>query len=240
MIDHPEVSIKNHNQNYNWLPDFVYGGIDGAVTTFAIVAGVVGASLSIPIILILGFANLIADGFSMAISKYLSDKSSEEQYEKIQQVEFKHLKEKRDHEINEIREIFELHGFKGKQLEEATKVITSNPKIWVDVMMRHEFNMIKENIAPFKGAIVTFISFFLIGLIPLLSYLLRTPLNLTDTTTFVATCISTLLALFVVGAIKSRFSMKNWAISGLQTMFVGGFAASIAYGIGHLASPLIS
>ena len=63
-----------------YLGDFVYGGTDGAVTTFAVVAGVVGASLSSVIVLILGFANLFADGFSMAISNYLSTKSENEVY----------------------------------------------------------------------------------------------------------------------------------------------------------------
>ena len=61
-----------------YLPEFVYGGIDGAVTTFAVVSGVVGASLSPPIALILGFANLFGDGFSMAMSNYLSNISEEE------------------------------------------------------------------------------------------------------------------------------------------------------------------
>jgi vacuolar iron transporter family protein len=61
-----------------YLAEFVYGGIDGAVTTFAVVAGVVGASLSSAIVLILGFANLFADGFSMAVSNYLSEKSEKE------------------------------------------------------------------------------------------------------------------------------------------------------------------
>jgi len=61
-----------------YLPEFVYGGIDGTITTFAVVAGVIGASLSSTIILILGFANLFADGFSMAVSNYLSEKSREE------------------------------------------------------------------------------------------------------------------------------------------------------------------
>jgi VIT1/CCC1 family predicted Fe2+/Mn2+ transporter len=69
-----------HKNNYNqkYLPDFIFGGVDGLVTTFAIVSGVVGASLSSSIILILGFANLFADGFSMAISNYLSSKSEED------------------------------------------------------------------------------------------------------------------------------------------------------------------
>jgi VIT1/CCC1 family predicted Fe2+/Mn2+ transporter len=62
-------------QKYNWLPDFVYGSIDGVVTTFAVVSGVQGANLSATIILILGFANLLGDGFSMGVGKYLSDKA---------------------------------------------------------------------------------------------------------------------------------------------------------------------
>ena len=55
--------------------DFIYGSIDGAVTTFAVVAGVVGASLSPNIILILGFANMFADGFSMAVANYQASKA---------------------------------------------------------------------------------------------------------------------------------------------------------------------
>tara|TARA_Y100000310_G_scaffold221959_1_gene223570 strand:+ start:2488 stop:3021 length:534 start_codon:yes stop_codon:yes gene_type:complete len=65
-----------------YLGEFVYGGIDGTITTFAIVAGAVGASLSSAIILILGFANLFADGFSMSISNYFSTKSQNEIYSK--------------------------------------------------------------------------------------------------------------------------------------------------------------
>ena len=76
------------SHRYNWLPDFVYAGIDGAVTTFAAVAGVVGAELSISIILIIGFANLFADGFSMAVGKYLSDTA---ELERIQHL--RHLQE---------------------------------------------------------------------------------------------------------------------------------------------------
>lgn len=63
---------------HKYLPEFVYGGTDGTVTTFAVVAGVIGASLSSTVVLILGFANLFADGFSMAVSNYLSTKSRNE------------------------------------------------------------------------------------------------------------------------------------------------------------------
>jgi VIT1/CCC1 family predicted Fe2+/Mn2+ transporter len=61
-----------------YLGEFVYGAMDGTVTTFAVVAGSIGANLSVQVILILGFANLFADGFSMAASNYLSTKSTNE------------------------------------------------------------------------------------------------------------------------------------------------------------------
>ncbi len=66
-------------KNYNWLPDFVYGSTDGIITTFAVVSAVEGGGLAPKIILIMGFANLLADGFSMATSKYLSDKAELDQ-----------------------------------------------------------------------------------------------------------------------------------------------------------------
>lgn len=59
----------------NYLPEFVYGGIDGCVTTFAVVAGSVGAGLDSSVILILGFANLLADGFAMSVGAYLAAKT---------------------------------------------------------------------------------------------------------------------------------------------------------------------
>jgi vacuolar iron transporter family protein len=65
--------IRRHFEDY--LSEFVYGGIDGAVTTFAVVAGATGARFDADIVIILGFANLIADGFSMGVGSYLSSKS---------------------------------------------------------------------------------------------------------------------------------------------------------------------
>ena len=233
--EHPDMT----NMPYNWLSDFVYGGIDGAVTTFAVVAGVEGASLSIPIILILGFANLFADGFSMSVGKYMSDKAAREQYQKIQQVEFQHLVERTEGEISEVREILIKYGFKGKKLKDAIGVITSNPDAWVDMMMRHEFNMPQENINPLKGALATFIAFFLVGLVPLITYIFKPILPFAHTGLFVITCITTFLALFAVGAIKSRFVLRNWFWSGLETALIGGAAATIAYLVGYFLKYLI-
>ncbi|MFH1284328.1 MAG: VIT1/CCC1 transporter family protein [Candidatus Peregrinibacteria bacterium] len=239
MKDHPKVKIGNGDKNYNWLPDFVYAGIDGSVTTFAVVAGVVGASLSTTVILILGFANIFADAFSMSTGKYLSDKSNKEIYKRIEEIEFRHLKEKTKVEKEEVREILKKYGFKGKNLETATETITSNPKAWVDLMMRNEFKMCRESVHPMKGAITTFVSFVAVGFIPLIAYTFNSLLKLSQSALFITTCVATLSALFMVGAIKSKFSPKNWFISGLETVLIGGLAASIAYLTGVFLKYLI-
>lgn len=217
---------------YNWLPDFVYGGIDGAVTTFAVVAGVEGAMLSAPIILILGFANLLADGFSMASSKYLSDKTNQEQYNKIYKRELQHIKTNIDHKDKELDRIISSYGFKGKDLESAKRIFQSNPNTLVDLIMRNEYNMTQENIDPKKGAAATFISFILIGFIPLVVYVFKPFLPLDYGQTFIATIIATLIALFIVGATKSKVTDQHWFVSGLETATVGGLAAAISYLVG--------
>ena len=239
--DFLDLDSKEHKtaDDYGWITDFVYAGIDGAVTTFAVVAGVEGASLAVPVILIMGFANLFGDGFSMSVGKYLSDKTNLEQYEKIRQIEFRHLKEKTEHEISEVKEIMQSYGFKGKDLEHAVKVIISDPEAWVDLMMRNEFNMTKENVNPWKGALVTFFSFIIVGFIPLIGYTFRFLVNFSDQEMFYITAGITLMGLFLVGTVKSKFSMRNWFVCGIETALVGGVAATIAYLVGHYIKVLL-
>lgn len=224
--------------SYNWLADFMYAGMDGAISAFAVVAGVKGASLSPSIVLILGFASLFAGGFSMAVGKFSSDKAKLEHYEKIEKVEFEHLEEKPHGEIKEVREIMAGYGFKGKDLDRATDIITSDPEKWVDLMMRNEFHMTKEHITPWKGGVATFVSYILIGFIPLFGYVFGPAMSLSADKVFLLACFSTLAALFVVGTIKAKFTARNWILSGLETAFIGGCAAVIAYAVGYLLKGL--
>ncbi len=239
MFDHEEINkLHEVKETYSWIPDFVYGGIDGAVTTFAVVAGVKGADLSISTILILGFANLFADGLSMSIGKYLSDKAEIDEFNRIKKIEYDHLKTKRDHEINEVKEILENYNLSGETLENATKQIIKNDDAWVDLMMRNEFNMTLENVNPLKGGLATFVSFIFIGFIPLLGYVLNPFFGFGSNEIFIITCIFTLIALFIVGTIQSRFSTKNWFVAGLQTMSIGAVAAIVAYLVGYFLQGL--
>lgn len=217
---------------YNWLPDFVYAGIDGSVTTFAAVAGVVGAHLSTSIILIIGFANLFADGFSMAIGKYLSDTAELERIQHLRTLQEHALLEKPAESRAALVSVLRSFNIKDGALHDATDAITKHPSIWVKLLMYHKQHVIEENINPLKGAIATIAAFITVGFIPLAGYVFEGFLPLTETQIFGGTCIATLLALFMVGTVKTKFSKKSWLVGGIETAFVGGLAASIAYVVG--------
>jgi VIT1/CCC1 family predicted Fe2+/Mn2+ transporter len=214
------------------ISDFVYGGIDGAVTTFAVVAGVSGASLSPGIVLILGFANLFADGFAMAVGNYLGTKSHIEFANKIRRSEENSIIEKPEEEREEISEIYKQKGFSGDHLEKTVDVITSNDKIWIDTMMTDEFGIIEETKSPMKAALATFLAFNIMGIIPLFSFILSYFFHIFEESAFISSTVFTSIALFLVGSIKANIVDKKWFLSGLETLIIGGVAAVIAYLIG--------
>lgn len=170
-----------------YLPQFVYGGIDGAVTTIAVMAGAIGASLSSTIILILGFANLVADGFSMGVSDYLSAQSKKE-----------------------------LH----RSHKDSKRYVT----------LAH--NSVKSGTA-------TFISFVIIGFIPLVPFILAIFIPFFEANKFLFSVIFTALALIIVGGVKGKIVGKSKVYSAIQTLAIGGIAAGIAFGIGFFLRGLV-
>jgi VIT1/CCC1 family predicted Fe2+/Mn2+ transporter len=239
--DHSAEAIRERLEDTNeasYLRDWIYGGIDGAVTTFAIVSGVIGADLSIKIILILGAANIVADGFSMAASNYTGTKAENEEFDRIRAHEDRQIDWDPLGEIREIREIYRAKGFEGKDLERAVSIITSDRKLWVDTMMTEEYGLPMQERSSIKAAIGTFIAFLLCGLVPLFPYLI---LQAPDTRMLAnILCISlTGLTFFVIGSIKARWSLISWWRSGVETLAIGLGAAGIAYGIGYLLKGLI-
>ena len=113
--EHSPEAIKERlakGSVHNYLRDFVYGGVDGAVTTFAVVAGTIGASLAPRIVIILGVANLIADGFSMAASNFLGTRAERDDYDRIARLEAKHIEIDPEGEREEIRQIYAAKDFR--------------------------------------------------------------------------------------------------------------------------------
>ncbi len=238
---HSREAIKKqiHHEEHaedagQYLGEFVYGAIDGTITTFATVSGATGAALSPGIVIILGFANLIADGFSMACGNFLSERSHRDYITKEREREEWEIDHVTEGEIEEIRQIFIKKGFRGKDLENAVKTITSNRKTWVDTMMTEELGLLESNKSPWKTAGMTYFGFLIIGVIPLLSYLLSYFFPVFQRHTFTIAVFMTLAALFIIGAVKRQVTKKSLWLSALETIFIGGAAAVIAYFIGFL------
>ncbi len=212
----------------NYVRDWVYGGIDGAVTTFAIVAGVVGAQLSAGIIVILGLANLLADGFSMAASNYSGTKTELDDRARLHEIEKKHIRLAPDGEREELRQILKAKGLDGKLLEEAVDAIAANEAVWIETMLTEEYGLASAMRSPWKSGIATFAAFCVCGAVPLLPFLL--PFS----QPFLWASILTGVVFFIIGAIKARWSLAPWWQSGAETFAIGMLAASAAYLVGYL------
>jgi len=214
--------------------DFIYGSIDGAVTTFAIVAGIVGASLPAGIILILGFANLFADGFSMAAANYQASKARNEFVQMKRRQEEWEIDNLADQERDEIREIYREKGFKDELLEDVVRIITSRRKVWVDTMMKEELGLIENERNPMDSSVSTFVGFNIIGLIPLMPFIIFMIMGIdTNSEAFIYSTISVLAAFFLVGMIKGKIVKKSMMRSGIITLIIGGIAAIVAYMVGY-------
>lgn len=221
---HKRISSVRHS----YVRDWIYGGIDGAVTTFAVVSGVAGAELSPLIVLILGFANLIADGFSMAASNFLGTRAEIDDFKRLEKIEYRHIEKFPEGEREEIRQIYREKGFAGEELENAVKLITSDKKRWVQTMLTEEYGLPGEIRSPWKAALATFSAFIVCGLIPLVPYLFGIK------NSFGISSLLTGITFFLIGSVKSRWSTSSWLRSGLETFFVGASAAVLAYGVGVL------
>jgi vacuolar iron transporter family protein len=210
----------------SYLRDWVYGGIDGIVTTFAIVSGVVGARLSPHIILILGTASLIADGFAMAAGDYLATRSEDEELHHAEAVERRHIEICPEGEREEIREILRVRGIPGNLLDQVVASITADRNLWVRMMLREEYGLPDAVRSPWRAAVLTFSAFLACGLVPLIPFVA----GFKDA--FWTACVVTGLMFVLIGALKSRWSTRPWWQSGLATLAIGGGAAAVAYAIG--------
>lgn len=228
--DHTHEAIRQRisSVKHSYVRDWIYGGIDGAVTTFAVVSGVAGAELAPLIVLILGFANLVADGFSMAASNFLGTRAELDDYRRLEKIEYRHIEVAPEGEREEIRQIYRDKGFAGEELERAVELITSDKDRWVKTMLTEEYSLPAEIRSPWKAALSTFTAFVVCGLIPLAPYLFGVE------NSFVVSSVLTGATFFIIGSIKSRWSTASWLRSGLETFFVGALAAVLAYAVGVL------
>lgn len=213
------------------IQDIVYGGNDGIVTTFAVVAGSVGADLPHYVVIILGIANLLADGTSMGTGAYLSEKAEADNYKRLRKEEADEITEIPEMERAEVRLFYERKGFSGAELESIVDKITSNKEIWIDTMMTEEHGMSPDEVRrPLLHGIATFLSFIAFGLIPLIPYVFTIERSMR----FPVAIVTTGIALVLLGLTRSIVTRERLLRGPIEVFFIGALGAVVAYGIGVL------
>ena len=175
--------------------------------------------------IILGVANLVADGFSMAVSNYLGSRAETQQREQARREEQRQIELIPEGEREEIRQVFAAKGFTGDGLERIVDVITSNPKVWVDTMMTEELGYGTDAANPLRAAASTLIAFVVIGFLPLAVFVYDAATPGDVPSPFIWSAVLTGAAFLIVGAVKARFVEQPAWRSALETLAVGGGAA---------------
>ncbi|AMX03802.1 VIT1/CCC1 transporter family protein [Microbulbifer thermotolerans] len=212
------------------VSDFVLGAIDGCVTTFAVVSGAFGAGFSPLVILVMGFANLLADGFSMAVSNFEAVDAQRKHLAAARRTEERHIALVPEGEREEIRQIFANKGFSGETLESIVTTITADRELWIETMLTEEYGLGQERVSPLVSALVTFTAFVFIGVVPLTPFLFS---SLEQQVQFNISALLAGLMFFVIGMLKSLVYARPVLRSGFSTLLLGGAAAALAFLIGY-------
>lgn len=232
---HTEEQIQlrlNGARKHSLLRDFVYGAIDGTITTFAIISGVAGAGMSQSVIVTLGLANVLADGFSMAASNYVATRSEQQNHRHLRATELRHIEEYPKGERNELKAILRENGLAGSDLCQALNIITRHKKMWINLMLSGEYGVSPYEPRPGAAAVATFVAFVACGALPLLSFISGLG------NAYELSIAITLLTFFIIGALKARWGTETWFTSAILTTSIGAIAAGIAYGAGKFVSSL--
>lgn len=218
-----------------YLKEIVYGGNDGIVTTFAVVAGFTGANsgdvvtFSIVSVMLFGLANLLADGTAMGLGNFLSVRADKKVYNNQLEKERAEIEKENESEKEETKVILNKKGFSKEDSEEMLGILSRNKSFWTEFMMHHELDMSNpEGENPFYTGLATFVSFAIFGAIPLIPYLFFSEIM----SAFFASCISTLTALILLGLFRWKVTKEDLLSSILETVFIGGTSAVIAFAVG--------
>lgn len=223
----------------DYLGEFVYGGIDGSITTFAVVAGAAGAHLDSGIVIVLGMANLLADGFSMSVGAYLSHQSDRDGYRK-QRRSLANLIIRQPQEARQkLSAAFQKKGLEGDLLDQVVDTVSDRPEIWEESLAADQVSIHPSRKSPFSAAGVTFVAFLLVGLVPLLVYLwdFFQPLQ---RSLFTMSCILTGFSFLAIGWLKSTVTATSVWRGILETLLLGTIAALLAYWVGYFLESLIN
>jgi len=237
--DKDENHVSQHGGDK--LKSIVYGGLDGIITTFAVVSGAAGGGLGTDVVLILGVSNMFADALSMGMGDALSTKAENDMILKERKREQWEYENNPDDEKQEMIDIYVEKGLSRDVATEIIGLMVSNEKFFVDQMVQDELGLTvpDEDDNPWHDGFITFCSFVGFGTVPLLAYLTTGGADFSSDTLFVISIILTAVMLFVLGVCKSLCTSQTWYESGFEILIFGGITAAVSYGLGAMVEGIV-
>lgn len=234
-----DQSEDAHSDHGDFVKSLIFGGLDGIITTFAIVAAVAGSNMDTDVVILMGIANLMADGISMGLGDYLSEMAENNFVNKERERE---MWETNNHLEGEKQEMIEIYMTKGLSEEDATSIINTMAKykdFFVDHMMVMELGLmpVEQDDEAWKKGAVTFFSFLTFGSVPVLTYVIFRGVDFGNSNVdwvFIISIISTLITIFFLGICQGLITKQNVWVSGGRMLLNGGLAATVSYLLGYL------
>ncbi|KAJ4956144.1 hypothetical protein NE237_012927 [Protea cynaroides] len=238
---HIQTETEQPKPNGPWkgecVKSVVYAGLDAIVTCFALISSISGGHLSSVDVLVLGFANLVADGISMGFGDFVSSSTEKDMAAKERQVTEWEINNQHGRLQQHEDDLIQRYQALGMDIHDAVtvvKVFSKYKDILVDEKMTIQKRMLPPDQAekPWKNGLITFVAFLIFGSAPLLSFILLLPFTRNESIKFWGACVLAALALAILGLAKAKIAGQNYVFAVASTLITGAIAAASAYLIG--------
>lgn len=241
-----QKALPDHHERHGgtaseYLKSIVFGGMDGIMTIFALAASAAGAGANYQTVLIFGFANQLADAFSMGFGEFISSSAERDNAMSERDREMWEVENCFDAEVQEMIELYIKRGLSEEDATRIVQIMSKNPITFVDFMMVDELGLmvdVSDAWRPAKQGLVMFSSFVIFSCIPLLAYLIGGPLYSNDVL-FAACVASTAVSLAILGSIKGYLTDVNILRSAMMMMFNGAIVGSLSFAVSQLANAIL-
>jgi VIT1/CCC1 family predicted Fe2+/Mn2+ transporter len=217
---------ESHFTGGEFVRDIVIGMSDGLTVPFALAAGLSGAVSSSHVVVVAGLAEIAAGSIAMGLGGFLAARSDAEHYEQELLREKREVEQIPEAEAKEVSDIFQSYGLTQEECQSVVDALRNKPNAWVDFMMRFELGLEEPDPGrALRSALTIALSYIVGGLVPLSPYILASQVR----SAFLLSIAVTLVALFIFGFVKARFTGAPSFRGGVQTLVIGALAASAAY-----------
>jgi len=244
--EHAKNAPNDHTEKHggaggDYVKAVTFGGLDGIGTTFAIIAAAAGANEDWKTVLVFGFANVLADGFSMGFGEFVGGSAERDFALRERAREEWEVENCFDVEVEEMVELYESKGLTKEDAITMVSIISKDPKIFVDFMMIEELELlvdVDDKWGPLKQGTVMFLSFIAFGVIPVLAYTGGEGQG-TDYIFGISVAL-TGVSLLLLGALKGYLTSMNMLVSALLMLLSGTISGAVSYGVGVLVEYIVN